>query len=118
MEPTDTVVPPPDTRTLAELVAAAARRTSDGRLVACAVTGIVGVAAIALFLRFMWWLTPVMLGIAAFGGWGIADRERAALGTRGTVFRGVRVVAMLVGGAAAAFAAFLLFVVFVGRLIS
>ena len=115
MIPTDATAPR-DTRTLAELVAAAARRTSDGWLVACAVVGIAGVAAIAFFLRFIWWLTPVMLGIAAFGGWGIADRERAALGTRGAVFRGLRVAAMLVGGAAAAFIAFLLFVVFVGRL--
>ena len=118
MEQAEPIRPPPDTRTLAELVAATARRAPDGLLVACAVVGIAGVAAIAFFLRFVWYLTPVMLLIAAFGGWGIADRERMALGPRGNVFRGVRVVAMLVGGAAAAFTAFLLFVVFVGRLIS
>jgi hypothetical protein len=74
--------------------------------------------AIALLLRQVWWLTPIMLGIAAFGGWGIADRERDARGARGVAFRVLRAVATIVGGAAAAFAAIVLFVVFVGGLIS
>jgi hypothetical protein len=110
--------PPPDTRTLAEVVAALARRASDTVLVVCAAVGVAGVVAIALLLRQVWWLTPVLLGIAAFGTWGIADRERAALGVRGVAFRILRGVATVVGGAAAAFAAIILFVVFVGSLIS
>ncbi|MEW5918236.1 MAG: hypothetical protein AB1762_17670, partial [Gemmatimonadota bacterium] len=108
----------PDTRTLAEVVATLARRASDTVLVVCAVVGIAGVVVIALLLRQVWWLTPVLLAIAAFGAWGIADRERAALGARGVVFRVLRGVAMVVGGAAAAFTAVILFVVFVGSLIS
>jgi hypothetical protein len=110
--------PTPDTRTLAEIVATLARRASDTVLVACAAVGVAGVVAIALLLRQVWWLTPMLLGIAAFGTWGIADRERNALGARGVVFRVLRGAATLVGGAAAAFAAIVLFVVFVGGLIS
>jgi hypothetical protein len=110
--------PPPDTRTLGDLVASVARRTPDGVLVACAVAGVVGVGLIALLVRSVWWLTPFTLVAAAFGAWGIADRERAALGVRGGVFRVLRAVAALVGGAAAAFAAVMLFVLIIGPLIS
>jgi hypothetical protein len=110
--------PPPDTRTLGELIATLARRAPDGLLVTCAAVGIAGAAAIGLLLRPVWCLTPLMLGIAAFGGWGIADRERSALGARGIVFQVVRGVAILLGVAAAASAAVALFVVFVGGLIS
>ncbi|MGH7712571.1 MAG: hypothetical protein ACREOG_14870 [Gemmatimonadaceae bacterium] len=109
---------PPDTRTLAEVVAALARRASDGVLVACAAAGVAGVVAIGFLLRPVWWLTPLMLGIAAFGAWGIGDRERAALGARGIVFRILRGFAVLVAAAAAVSAAVVLFVVFVGELIS
>lgn len=110
--------PPPDTRTLGDLVAGAARRTSDGVLAACAALGVAGVAAIGLLWRPAWWLTPVMLSLAAFGAWGIADRERAALGARGILFHTLRIVAALVGGAAAAFAAVMLFILIVGPLMS
>ena len=106
--------PPPDTRTLGALVSALARRAPDGVLVLCATTGVLGVALIGLFLRSVWWLTPPFLTLAAFGVWGIADRERAASGARGVAFRVLRVVAVLVGGAAAAFAAVMLFVLVVG----
>jgi hypothetical protein len=110
--------PPPDTRTLGELLAALARRAPDGLLVTCAAVGIAGAAVIGFLLRPVWYLTPLMLGVAAFGGWGIADRERSALGTRGVVFHVVRGIAVLLGVAAAASAAVTLFVVFVGGLIS
>lgn len=110
--------PPPDTRTLGDLVAGAARRTSDGALAACAALGVAGVAAIGLLWRSAWWLTPVMLSLAAFGAWGIADRERSALGARGIMFNALRIVATLVGGAAAAFAVVMLFVLVIGPLIS
>jgi hypothetical protein len=108
----------PDTRTLSDVVAALARRASDGLLATLAAAGITGVAIITLFLRQVWWLTPILLGCAAFGAWGIADRERSALGARGMGFRVLRGVAILVGVAAAAFGAIALFVVFVGGLIS
>jgi len=110
--------PAPDTRTLGDVVAGLARRTPDAALVVCVVTGVVGTALIAILLRAVWWLTPVVLLAAAFGTWGIADRERGALGARGTVFRFLRVLAALVGGAAAAFAAVTLFALIVGPLIS
>ncbi len=105
-----------DTRTLADILGALARRSPDGALVACAAVGVGGAVLIAAVLRMVWWLTPLMLGAAAFGIWGIADRERAALGARGRLFQAVRVAALLVGAAAAAVTAVMLFVVFVGRL--
>lgn len=118
MHAESTKAPLPDTRTLGELVASLARRAPDGLLVACAAVGIAGAAVIGFVLRPVWYLTPLMLGIAAFGGWGIADRERTALGGRGIVFQVVRGVAILLGVAAAVSAAVALFVVFVGGLIS
>ncbi|MGQ0639808.1 MAG: hypothetical protein ACT4P6_03410 [Gemmatimonadaceae bacterium] len=108
--------PAPDTRTLGDLVALLARRTPDGVLAACAAAGVIGVAIVGLLLRGAWWLTPLLLGTAAFGAWGIADRERATLGARGIAFRWLRFLAALVGGAAAAFAAVMLFVLIVGPL--
>lgn len=118
MHAESTKAPLPDTRTLGELVTSLARRAPDGLLVACAAVGIAGTAAIGFLVRPVWYLTPLMLGIAAFGGWGIADRERSALGARGIVFHVVRSVAILMGVAAAASAAVTLFIVFVGGLIS
>lgn len=108
----------PDTRTLGEVVAAIARRAPDGLLAAAAALGLIGVALVGFLLRAAWWLTPLLLAIAAFGAWGVADRERSALGARGMAFRWLRALAALVGGVAAAFMAVVLFVVFVGRLIS
>ncbi len=110
--------PTPDTRTLGDLVAAAVRRTPDGVLVLCAALGVIGVALVGLLLRSVWWLTPLFLGAAAFGAFGIADRERAALGARSAGYRVLRVVAVTVGAAAATFAAVMLFMLVVGRLIS
>jgi len=107
-----------DTRTLGDVIGALARRASDGLLVVCVAVGVIGVIAIGLFVRPIWYLTPLMLAIAAFGGWGIADRERAALGARGAAFRVLRFASALVGGAAAAFLAIMLFVLFVGTLMS
>jgi len=118
VEAESTRSPAPDTRSLGDLVAALARRAPDGLLAACAAAGVVGLAAVVLLLRSVWWLTPFLLGVSAFGTWGIADRERSALGVRGAVFRVLRIVAALVGGAAAAFAAVMLFVLIVGPLIS
>lgn len=118
MHAESTKAPLPDTRTLGELVASLARRASDGLLVACAALGVAGVAVIGFVVRPVWYLTPLMLGLAAFGAWGIADRERFALGARGMVFQAIRGVAILLGVAAAASAAVTLFVVFVGGLIS
>lgn len=113
-----TKTPPIDSRTLGDVIGALARRTPDGLLVAFVAVGIIGVIAIGLFVRPIWYLTPLLLAIAAFGGWGIADRERAALGARGVTFRILRLVSALVGGAAAAFLAIMLFVLFVGTLMS
>jgi len=110
--------PLPDTRTLSDVIGTLARRAPDGLLVAFVAVGVIAVIAIGLFLRPIWYLTPLMLAIAAFGGWGIADRERAALGARGVAFRVLRLASALVGGAAAAFLAIMLFVLFVGTLMS
>ncbi len=118
VEAESTKAPAVDTRTLGDVIGTLARRAPDGLLVACVAVGVIGVIAIGLFVRPLWYLTPLMLAIAAFGGWGIADRERTALGARGVAFRVLRLVSALVGGAAAAFLAFMLFVLFVGTLMS
>lgn len=107
-----------DTRTLGDVIGALARRASDGLLVACVALGVLGAIAIGFFLRPVWYLMPIVLGVAAFGGWGIADREKSALGVRGAVFRVLRLASALVGGAAAAFLAIMLFLLFVGTLMS
>ena len=118
VEAHSTKTPLPDTRTLNEVIGTLARRAPDGLLVAFVAVGVIAVIAIGLFVRPIWYLTPLMLAIAAFGGWGLADRERAALGARGVTFRVLRVASALVGGAAAAFLAIMLFVLFVGTLMS
>lgn len=118
VEAHSTKTPLPDTRTLNDVIGELARRAPDGLLVTFVAIGVLGAIAIGLFLRPVWYLTPLVLAIAAFGAWGIADRERAALGARGLAFRALRIAAALVGGAAAAFLAIILFVLFVGTLMS
>ncbi len=77
-------VPPATTPepTLGALVTALVRRTPDALLAACVVVGLVGAAAIAVAAP-AWWRTiaPLIL-LSTFGAWGIADRERDAVGAR------------------------------------
>ena len=61
---------------LLELLAARARHTSDARLLANAVGGIIGAAAVAYWHGPVWdLLLSAAVCVYAFGLWGIADRE-------------------------------------------
>ena len=101
----------PDAR-LPELLAARARGASDGRLALDLAGGLVA-AGVALAWRPSGWLVllSAALCFAAFGAWGIADREaRERPDARGhsllslvslvSLLRGVRALAALVGAAA------------------
>jgi hypothetical protein len=97
---------PSDAR-LPELLAARARSASDGRLALDLAGGLVAAGA-ALAWRPSGWLVllSAALCFAAFGAWGIADREARERppGSRGlliSLLRGVRALAALVGAAAA-----------------
>jgi len=61
---------------LVEYLAARARAASDGRLVLDALGGLLLALAIAVWRPVAWpSLAGVCLALAAFGFWGIADRE-------------------------------------------
>ena len=99
---------PPDAR-LPELLVARARGASDGRLALDLAGGLVAAGA-ALAWRPSGWLVllSAALCFAAFGAWGIADREareRPGAGGRSPIspvslLRGARALAALVGAAA------------------
>jgi hypothetical protein len=70
---------PPSHPTLYALVAHAARRCSDGQLVACTALGLIGSLATA-FPRPRWVvLLSALAALAAFGAWGVLDRMRTEL---------------------------------------
>ena len=92
--------PAPDDRSLAALVAALARRASDGALAGLTAGGLVGSLAVALFAPSWWRLLPLLFLATAFGAWGIADRERAGSPARQRFFTFVRGAALLVGAIA------------------
>jgi len=93
-------------------LAARARAASDGALVLTVIAGLTGVI-LATALRPPAWLllASAGAGAAAFGAWGIADRElaeRSGVAGQATVrlLRGVRFLAAAVGAGAALIAAF------------
>jgi hypothetical protein len=65
---------PQEGETLFELLAAQARRTSDGRLALSVAIGLVGVSAILLLHPSWWRLVLPLISVAAFGAWGMLDR--------------------------------------------
>ena len=92
-----------DDETLAAIISARARRTSDGQLAMAVAVGLAGVFAIGI-LRPGWWrLALPLTTLAAFGAWGIADRvameRRATPGSRGSLrmFDAIRWTAVIVG---------------------
>jgi hypothetical protein len=91
-------------------LAARARATSDGRLVIAVIGGSTAALSMAV-LRPVGWLVIASLGVcaAAFGAWGIADRELAERGaTNGpsvVVLRGARVFCVVLGTCGAIVAA-------------
>ena len=109
---------------LVEFLAARARAASDGRLVVDVIAGCCGGLAAAVW-RPIGWITLLgaAVSLAAFGAWGIVDREvreRAdaprALGVR--VLSMARVAVAIVGALAAATAMFAVLGVMLGTWIS
>ena len=104
-------------------LAVRARTTSDGRLVIAVICGLAAALGLAVW-RPAGWLVVASLGVcaAAFGAWGIADRELAERGaTNGfssVVLRGVRVVCAVLGSSAVIVAALTMLGVMLGTWIS
>ncbi len=104
-------------------LAARARMTSDGRLVIAVICGLATALSMAIW-RPSGWLVIASFGVcaAAFGAWGIADRELAERGaTNGfssVVLRGVRVICAVLGSSAAIVAALTVLGVVLGTWIS
>src|SRR5215207_3603857 len=79
-----------------------ARATSDGRLVLAVILGLATTIVIALWRPPAWLILGcVGVGTAAFGAWGIADRELAersvARDVSVVMLRGVRIVSIAIG---------------------
>ena len=92
------------------LLAARARRESDGRLATDAAFGSIALIT-APFLPTLWWALacPVVV-VGAYGVWGLADRHMDvedpadALSARRDVLTGIKHIAVVVGTGAAALA--------------
>jgi hypothetical protein len=96
---------------LFDVLASRARATSDGALVIVVLGGLAAAIGVAVWRPAAWMvLGAVGVCAAAFGGWGIADRElveRAGTGSRAALaaLRAVRLLALLAGIGAAIVAA-------------
>ena len=97
---------------LAALLAGRARAASDGRLILDVAAGLLAALALAIWHPRVW-LVPFNAAIvlAAFGAWGLTDREMAerAAAADGGVARALRIlraVSAIVGAASAAIACF------------
>jgi len=97
---------------LFQVLASRARAMSDGALVVLVLGGLSAVIVVAVWRPVAWTLLgSIGVCAAAFGGWGIADRElveRAGTGSRAAVIalRAVRLLTLLAGIGAASVAAF------------
>ena len=66
---------------LLHAIAARARRSSDGALVACALAGVLGLGALVWMEGRGWGVLLPMVALGLYGGWGVLDRalqERSA----------------------------------------
>jgi hypothetical protein len=113
-------IPSPD-EGLAGVLAARARAASDGRLILDVAVGLLVVLALAIWHPHGW-IVPLNMGLtlAAFGAWGIADREiteRALSGSRRFLraFRALRGFAVVAGVLSATVACFALLGVALGE---
>jgi hypothetical protein len=109
-----------DRGSLPELLAARARQASDRRLVVDAAVGLLAAIVIVIFKPPLWLpLSALAMTLAAFGVWGIIDREASdTTGSHGTVLRSARVAVMVVGAASAALFGVTLFFALLGPIIS
>lgn len=113
----------PREETLGELLASRARRASESRLAGDAVLAVVAAVAVAVWRGPLWDARiAVALCFLAFAVWGVADRDllrRGDRSARATLLpRSARVVAGLLGFAAAAYAMMSLLGRAIGRVIS
>lgn len=115
--------PAPD-EGLAGVLAARARGASDGRLILDVAVGLLVALALAIWHPRVW-VAPFGMGmaLAAFGAWGLADREIAertgaadSRAVRG--FRALRIFAVVAGALAATVACFALLGIALGTWIS
>ncbi|MFI5233903.1 MAG: hypothetical protein ACHQSE_15520 [Gemmatimonadales bacterium] len=109
---------------LAAVLSSRARAASDGRLILDIAVGLLVALAVTIW-HPRGWIVPLNIGIAfaAFGAWGLADRELAErVGDPGDrLVRGLRVLRVLaavVGGLAATVACFALLGLALGNWIS
>lgn len=81
------------------VLAARARQASDTRLVADAAIGVTLAVAILLIRPALWVLAMPAVVVAAYGAWGIADREAVghSPGTRRMALGVARVAALAAG---------------------
>lgn len=105
------------------VLAARARRSSDGALAAAAAVGLVALVGL-LAARPAWWVLALpLVAVGAYGVWGIAEREEAerrgrAAGGPGRALAVVRWLAVALGTGAALLTAFGVLAVLFGRVIS
>jgi methyltransferase (TIGR00027 family) len=105
----------PPNESLAGLLVARARAASDGRLILDVASGLLAALALAIWHPRLW-LVPFNVAIvfAAFGGWGLTDRELAeragsADDSAVPVLRVLRVLSAVVGAGSAIVAGVALF---------
>jgi hypothetical protein len=101
-------------------LAAAARRSSDGALVAAAAIGCLLSAGLLVWRPAWWQFALALLAVGAFGGWGIADRELAAARSdiKRRLLRATCALAAIAGTIAVAITAFRIVGAVVGTVIS
>ena len=107
---------------LPELLRRRARASSNVQLALAAGGGVIAALVFAIVRPPVWFaLTCVAVDVAAFGGWGILDREfgdRDAGSRQATVLRGARFGTVIVGTVAAVAGTLSLLFVAIGRWIS
>lgn len=111
-----------DRGSLPELLARRARHASDRRLAIDAAAGVLAAAVFAVLRPPLWLpLVALALALAAFGAWGILDRETADATSSGRNTRPIRLARGVVGVAGALAALFFgvtLFFALLGPIIS
>jgi hypothetical protein len=111
-----------DRGSLPELLARRARHASDRRLALDVAAGLLAAALVAVLRPPLWIpLVALALALAAFGVWGILDRETADATSSGRNARPMRLARAIVGVAGAVAALFFgvtLFFALLGPIIS
>jgi hypothetical protein len=102
---------------LVQFLTSRARNASEGRLVVDVAVGTLAMVAVLFWHPWGWLpLLSAAVGLAAFGSWGILDRElgerAAAAGIASRLLRAARIVAGAIGWIA--FIAFILSVIALG----